>query len=231
MYRFGMPNRVIMDLGSPFTIIEFRSWAQDYGISIDYASVAYPKANGQVERANGLILAGLKPRLYKELEDNGSKWIEELSKVVWGLRTQVSRATRYSPFFLVYESEVVLRADLIWISPKIEQYDKGEAKHTRRLELDSIEEVRVNATLQSARYLQGLRRHYNKNTQPCTLQVEDLVLRRIQKTDGRHKLLNPWEGPFIIAKVTRLGSYELMTEDGILVRNSWHISQLQRFYP
>jgi hypothetical protein len=94
----------------------------------------------------------------------------------------------------------------------------------------STEYVRVNATLHFACYLQGLRRHYDKNTQPRTLQVKDLVLRRIQKTDGWHKLLNPWEGPFIIAKVTGLGSYELMTEDGIPVRNSWHISQLWRFY-
>ena len=50
-----------------------------------------------------------------------------------------------------------------------------------QLELNSTEEVRVNATLQSARYLQGLRRHYNKNTQPRSLQIGDLVLRRIQK--------------------------------------------------
>jgi hypothetical protein len=47
-------------------------------------SVAQPEANRQVERANGLILTGLKPRLYEKLEDYGSKWIEELSKVVWG---------------------------------------------------------------------------------------------------------------------------------------------------
>jgi hypothetical protein len=71
-----------------------------------------------VERANGLILAGLKPRLYEELEDYGSKWIEELPKVVWGLRTQVSRATGYSHFFLVYGSKAVLPADLIWTSQK-----------------------------------------------------------------------------------------------------------------
>jgi transposase InsO family protein len=85
--------------GFPFTAIDFRNWVEDYGISIDYASVAHPEANGQVERANGLILAGLKPRLYEELEDYGSKWIEELPKVVWELHTQVSRATGYSPFF------------------------------------------------------------------------------------------------------------------------------------
>jgi hypothetical protein len=108
-----MPNRVIIDLGSPFIAIEFISRAQDCSISIDYASVAHPKANGQVERANDLILAGLKPRFYEELEDYGSKWIKELPKVVWGLRTQVSKATGYSPFFLVYRSEAVLPADLI----------------------------------------------------------------------------------------------------------------------
>jgi hypothetical protein len=153
-------------LSSPFTAIEFKSWTQDFDISIDYASVAHPEANRQVERANGLILARLKPRLYEELEDYGFKGIEELPKVVWGIRTQVSRATRYSPFFLVYGSEAVLLTDLIWTSPRIEQYDEGEAEHTRRLELDSIEEVRVNATLQLACYLQSLRHHYNKSTKP-----------------------------------------------------------------
>jgi transposase InsO family protein len=85
MHRFGILNRVIIDLGSPFMAIEFKSWAQDSGISIDYASVVHLEANGQVERANGLILAGLKSRLYEELEDYGSKWIKELPKVVRGL--------------------------------------------------------------------------------------------------------------------------------------------------
>jgi transposase InsO family protein len=66
--------------------IEFKSWAQDYGISIDYASVAHPQANGQVERANGLILGRPKPRLYEDLKDYDSKWIDELPKTVWGLR-------------------------------------------------------------------------------------------------------------------------------------------------
>ena len=109
---------------------EFQSWAQDCSFSIDYTSVAHQEANRQVERANGLILAGLKPRLYEELVDYGSKWIEELPKVVWGLWTQISRATGYSPFFLVYGSEAVLSADLIWTSPRIEQYDEGEAENT-----------------------------------------------------------------------------------------------------
>jgi hypothetical protein len=27
MHHFGIPNQIIMDLGSPFTAIEFKSWA------------------------------------------------------------------------------------------------------------------------------------------------------------------------------------------------------------
>jgi transposase InsO family protein len=119
MHCFEIPNWIITDLGFPFTAIEFRNWAQDYGISINYALVAHPKANGQVERANGLILAKLKPRLYEELEDYDSKWIEELPKVVWGLRTQVSRATGYSPFSSRFDMD---------IPRKIEQYEEGKAE-------------------------------------------------------------------------------------------------------
>ena len=131
--------------------------------------IAHPQANGQVERANGLILQGLKPRLYEDLKDYGGKWIDELPKVVWGLRTQINRATGYSPFFLVYGSEAVLPADLIWLSSRIEQYEEGKAEETRQLEIDSIEEIRDSAIIQNAKYQQGLRRHYDKSTQPRSL--------------------------------------------------------------
>jgi len=144
MYRFGMPNRIIIDLGSPFIAIEFRRWALDCGINIDYASIAHTQANGQLEWANGLLLAGLKPRLFDKLKNYDGKWIYELPKVVWGLCTQQSRATGYSPFFLVYGSEAILPADLIWNSPRVEQYNEGEADKTRWLEIDSAGEIKLN---------------------------------------------------------------------------------------
>jgi hypothetical protein len=52
--------------------------------------VAHPRANDQVELANGMILDGLKKRLYDENNKKGGKWINEISSVVWGLRTQPS---------------------------------------------------------------------------------------------------------------------------------------------
>jgi hypothetical protein len=64
--------------------------------------------NGQVERANGMILQGLKPRIYNDLNKFGKRWIKELPSVVWSLRMTPSRATGFSPFFLVYGAEAIL---------------------------------------------------------------------------------------------------------------------------
>jgi hypothetical protein len=64
-----------------------------------------------------LILDGLKKRLYDKNNKKGSRWIDEISSVVWGLRTQPSKATGQSPFFLVYGFEAILPADMMWKSP------------------------------------------------------------------------------------------------------------------
>ena len=61
---------------------------------------------------NGLILQGLKARIFRPIEKYSSKWIQELSRVVWGLCTQRSRATSYSPFFMVYDYEAILPTDI-----------------------------------------------------------------------------------------------------------------------
>jgi hypothetical protein len=67
-------------------------------------------------------------------------------------------------------------------------YDEGEANKARQLELDSVEEARCNALVQSARYLQGVRRYHNRNVQERTFSIGDLVLCRIQDEIGLHKL-------------------------------------------
>ena len=86
-HRFGVPNRIITDLGSYFTGLEFWDFCQDNCIDIYYAFVAHPRCNGQVEHANGLILQRLKARIFDPIEKYGTKWIQEVPRVVWGLRT------------------------------------------------------------------------------------------------------------------------------------------------
>jgi hypothetical protein len=46
------------------------------------------------------------------------------------------------------------------------------------------------------------------------LNIGDLVLRRIQKTDGMHKVSTPREGPFIVTEVISPSTYRLQWGDG-----------------
>jgi hypothetical protein len=62
---------------------------------------------------------------YEFYPSTGGNWIKELPNALWGLRTQPTKATGQSPYFLVYGSEAILPADVMWDSPAVEQYDEG----------------------------------------------------------------------------------------------------------
>ncbi|XP_015697672.1 uncharacterized protein LOC102700382 [Oryza brachyantha] len=230
IYRFGISNRIMTDNGRQFIFGVFQNFCKERGIKICYASVAHPKSKGQVERANGMVLEGIKARVFDRLHPYVERWVQELPPVLWALRTSVSRATGQSPFFLVYGTEAVLPMEIDRESFRIRNYNESTGDQAREDDLNRLEEARDIATIQSARYLQGLRRYHNRNVRGRAFLVGDLVLRKVQTTKDRHKLSPLWEGPYTIAEVTRPSSYRLKMEDGRLLENSWNIEQLRPFY-
>ena len=68
VHRFGVPNSIITDNRTNFIGHYFQEFVEGYGIRIDWASVGHPRTNGQVEIADGLILQGLKPRIFYMLK-------------------------------------------------------------------------------------------------------------------------------------------------------------------
>ena len=93
-----------------------------FGIRLDLASIAHPQSNGQVERANSLILSDIKPRLVKQLIRSPGTWLDELLAVLWSLRTTPNRSTGYSPFFMVHGADAVLPADIRFEAPRVVAY-------------------------------------------------------------------------------------------------------------
>jgi hypothetical protein len=118
----------------------------------------------------------------------------------------------------------------MWDSLAVEQYDEGISEDSKRVDINGLEEARCAALIQSARYLEGIRRYHDRNIKERSFNDGDLVLRRIQNTEGLHKLSSPWEGPFTVAKVTGPGSYHLQTLEGDDISNSWNVDQHCRFY-
>jgi hypothetical protein len=118
----------------------------------------------------------------------------------------------------------------IWL-PEDKGYDDRNNQTSREDSLDQLEEARNMTLLHSARYQQSLRRYHARGIRSRDLRVGDLVLRLRQDARGRHKLTPPWEGPFIIAKILKPGTYKLANSQGEVYNNAWNIRQLRRFYP
>jgi hypothetical protein len=188
--------------------------------------------NGQVERANGMILQGLKPRIYNDLNRFGKRWMKELPSVVWSLRTTPSRATGFTPFFLVYGASRGYLAHRLRIRfPE----DKGvrrpkQPDQPRRLTrpagrgsghgLTTLGTVSVvSATLPRLR---------GSVPRPPGGGLGASAMTRRPRTPQAH---TSWEGPFIIAKILKPGIYKLANSHGEVYSNAWNIRQLRRFYP
>jgi transposase InsO family protein len=124
VHRFGVPNYIITDNESQFTSKKFLDFYDNHHIRVLWSAVAHPKINGQVERANSMVLQGLKPRIFDKLNKHNKKWPAELPSVLWSLRTMPSRAMRFTPFFLVYRSEAMLPNDVEYGSPRLKAYNE-----------------------------------------------------------------------------------------------------------
>ena len=79
---------------------------------------------GQVERTSGMLLQGLKPMIFNRLNKFGTRWVTKLPSVLWSQMTTPSRATDYTPFFMVYGSEAVLLTNLDYGAARIRAYDE-----------------------------------------------------------------------------------------------------------
>jgi transposase InsO family protein len=82
VYRFGVPNSIITDNGSQFRGRKFLEFFDKFHIRVDWVAVAHPQTDGQVERANGMILQGLKPRIFDRVNKSGRKCLQKLPAVV-----------------------------------------------------------------------------------------------------------------------------------------------------
>jgi hypothetical protein len=97
--------------------------------------------------------------------------------VLWGNRTTPNRATRETPFFLVYGAEACLPPEILMGSPRVQSFDESMQEQLQREDVDFIDERRCRAAIRNARYNQALRRYHQRFVHSRELRVRDLVLR------------------------------------------------------
>jgi hypothetical protein len=176
VFHFGVPYSIITDNGTNFTSKEFKSYCEGLGIKLKFASVAYPKTNRQVKKANSLICSGIKKRLLAPLKKAKSAWIEELPSVLWSLRTTPNAATQETPFFLVHGAKAVLPVEVIHEAPRVTAYDEITSIEALQDDVDALGEARDMALERVTQYQQSLQNYHSSRVRPRSFVVGDLVL-------------------------------------------------------
>jgi hypothetical protein len=135
----------------------------DFKIHHQPSSAAHPQTNGQVESSNGLLLQGMKTRMLHDLEAKDKNWHKELPSVLWALWTNINRATRDTPFSLVYGAEAVLPPKIYLKSARATHFNPEDQAETRELDANLLEERRNTALSNVRKYQAALKRYYNKS--------------------------------------------------------------------
>ena len=108
----------------------------------------HPQANGQAEVVNRSLLKIIKTWL----EGANGVWLDELSGVLWAYKTTVRTPTKETPFKLAYGSEAVIPTEVHMANHRVMKYQDEDNEEQLHLNLDLIDEVRMNAKQTTSRY-------------------------------------------------------------------------------
>jgi hypothetical protein len=85
----------------------------------------------------------MKTRIFHDLQAKGRNWHRELPSVLWALRTNVNRATRDTPFHLVYGADAALPPEIYLESARVVQFNEVDHDKERELDTNLLDESRT----------------------------------------------------------------------------------------
>ena len=144
------------------------------------------------------------------LEGVKGVWPDELPGILWAYRTTMRTPTGETPFKLAYGSEAVIPAEVHMANHKVMGYQDKENEEQLLLNLDLIDEVRMDAEQRTARCKSLMARQYDAMVKPRCFNIGDLILKRVSLAirNLAHGKLGPnWEGPYRVINCKRHESY------------------------
>ena len=211
--RFGTPRAIISDGGTHFCNHQFESLLKKYGVTHKVATPYHPQTSGQVEISNRAI----KSILEKTVNASRKDWSTKLDDALWAYRTAFKGPIGASPFKLLYGKSCHLPVELehraFWAT-KFLNFNLQKAGEKRLLQLNELEEFRLNSYENAKIYKERTKKWHDKHIQKRDFKEGDYVLlfnSKLKLFPG--KLKSRWSGPFQIKTVYPHGAVEIWSKD------------------
>ncbi|MCO5602941.1 hypothetical protein L7F22_057082 [Adiantum nelumboides] len=234
--RFGTPLEILFDRGPGFRADLLDALLENLSIKHVHSTPYYPQCNGLVEKTNGVLCR----IITKHVRDRPQDWDKHLTAALWAYRTSFKVSTQFTPYHLVYGQEALLPIEVELGSLKVlarETTSSKEKLEQRILDLQRLELDREAATDYYIPQANKKREHFNNKVKEKKLEEGMLVMRYDSRLDLSHskKFLQRWEGPYVIFKKFKIGSYRLQDLSGKIHKypvNGWKLKEFfQRIQP
>ncbi|XP_060071985.1 uncharacterized protein LOC132551825 [Ylistrum balloti] len=206
--RYGAPLQIVTDNGTENENRVMRETLAVLNISHLTTAFYHPQSNAKVERFHRT----LHDILAKKLDDDTTAWDVYLNQTLAAVRFNISESSKFSPFFLLYNRDVVLPVDNL-LQPRRKYV--GEELHQIALEQQHKSFMLVHKNLKRAKQRQE--RYANRHTKPVEFKVGDPVHYRNHLR--KNKLDNKWALYYRIISQTTPVSFVIRNQlDGTVTK-------------
>ena len=189
--RFGAPLQIISDNGTENVNSTMKETMEALNIDHVTTSFYHPQGNAKIERFHRT----LHDVLAKKINENSSTWDLLLNQTLAAIRFNISESSKFSPYFLLYNRDVVLPIDNL-LKPR-RKY-QGEAMHKIALEQQHKSFMQVHNYLKKAKRRQA--KYADKNSKDIPFEVGDPVY--LKNHIRKSKLDRRWNPYWRIIKKT-----------------------------
>jgi hypothetical protein len=197
------------------------------------SSPYYAQANGQAEASNKVLIKIIK----KRIKDNQRRWHEKLSEALWAHKISRHRATKVTPFELVYGHEAVLPVEIGLQSLRVTGHGSLSAIEYLELMMDKIDDVHENqfkALEEIEKEKIKIAKAYNKRVVEKSFQVGYLLWKTILPLGTRSgkfgKWSPSWEGQFRVFRVVPGNAYFMEDLEGHALPKALNGKYLKCYY-